>query len=71
MPPLGCGTVSKPTAQADNPWVSKHLFDTLQSRCADAEACLRAVLMVIDPDILTRHAGNWKAAADEVTGTTI
>ena len=46
------------------------MFDTLQSRCADAEACLRAVLAVIDPELLTRHAGDWKAAAAEVTGVT-
>ena len=58
--------MSKPSVQADNPWVSKSLFDALQTRCADAERCLRAVLDVIDPELLTRHAGDWKAAAEEV-----
>lgn len=58
--------MSKATAQAENPWVSKHLFDSLQTRCADAEACLRAVLTVIDPALLERHAHDWKAATIEV-----
>lgn len=60
--------MSKPTAQAENPWVSKHLFDSLQTRCADAEACLRTVLTVIDPELLERHAHDWKAATAEVIG---
>lgn len=60
--------MSKATTQAENPWVSKHLFDALQTRCADAEQCLRAVLTVIDPELLERHLGDWKAAAAEVTG---
>ncbi len=57
----------KPPKQADNPWIAKSHFDTLHARCAEAEACLKAVLAVIDPELLTRHAGDWKAAADEVT----
>ncbi len=62
--------MSKATAQADNPWIAKVHFDLLHTRCADAERCLRAVLAVIDPDLLTRHAGDWKAAAAEVTEAT-
>lgn len=60
--------MSRTTTQAENPWVSKHLFNTLQARCAEAEACLRAVLTVIDPELLERHAHDWKAATVEVTG---
>lgn len=62
--------MSRPTTQTDNPWVSQHLFDALQSRCADAERCLRAVLTTIDPELLERHLGDWQAASREVTGAT-
>lgn len=60
--------MSKPTAQAPSPWVPRTHFDTLHARCAEAEACLRAVLTVIDSELLERHLGDWKAAAVEVTG---
>ncbi len=58
----------KPSVPSASPWIAKVHFDLLHTRCADAERCLRAVLAVIDPDILTRHAGDWKAASAEVTG---
>lgn len=57
------------STQAENPWVSKHLFDTLQTRCADAEQCLRQLLNLIDPDVLTEHAGDWQAATHAVLGS--
>lgn len=57
--------MAKP-AQAENPWISKHLFDSLHDRCADAEDCLKRLLCLIDPDVLTRHAGDWKTATAEI-----
>jgi hypothetical protein len=61
--------MSRTATQTDNPWIAKVHFDLLQSRCAEAEACLRAVLAVIDPELLERHAGDWKTASAEVCGS--
>jgi hypothetical protein len=54
------------TGQNPDPWISKRLFDSLHDRCADAEDCLKRLLCLIDPDVLTRHAGDWKAATAEI-----
>lgn len=56
---------SKSEQQA-NPWIARVHFDALQTRCADAEACLRRVLDYINPDLLVAHAGDWKAATEEL-----
>lgn len=57
--------MAKP-APLENPWISKYLFDCLHDRCADAEDRLKRLLCLIDPDVLTRHAGDWKAATAEI-----
>lgn len=48
--------------QAANPWVAKSHFDTLHARCAEAEKCLTDLLILIDPEILDAHEGDWKRA---------
>lgn len=58
----------KPSIQQPNPWVSRVAFDALQTRAAEAEACLRDVLNVIDPELLIVHLGDWKAATRALTG---
>lgn len=54
------------SAPSDSPWVSKHLFDALQTRCATAEDCLKRLLVLIDETVLDRHLGDWKAATAEI-----
>lgn len=52
--------------QQPNPWIAKSHFDALHKRCDDAEACLRRVLDFINPELLTEHAGDWKAATEAI-----
>lgn len=58
--------MAKPS-QAENPWVSKVHFQCALDRAVEAETCLRRLLDYIDPDVLTRHDFDWKAAVDELT----
>ena len=52
---------------AENPWVSKALFQVALDRAILAEECLRTLLDYIDPEVLARNAFDWKAAVDELT----
>lgn len=54
-------------SQQDNPWVSKVHLQSALDRAIEAESCLRRLLDYIDPDVLERHAFDWKAATDELT----
>lgn len=58
--------MSKPAPQAPSPWIARSHFDTLHTRCAEAEACLRRVLNFINPDLLVQHVGDWKTATEEL-----
>jgi hypothetical protein len=44
----------------------KHV-QVLTDRCAQAEECLKALLRVVDPEILERHLGDYVAAVKELT----
>lgn len=54
------------SSQTENPWVSKKHLEAAVQRAAEAEECLRQLLDYIDPDVLARHANDWKAAVDEL-----
>lgn len=54
------------STQPPSPWIARAHFDTLHERCAEAEACLRRVLNLINPNLLTEHAGDWKAATEAI-----
>ena len=62
--------MAKPKPSTVNPWVSRALYDAqaqvLSDRCADAEACVKALIALIAGDegaFLASHAYDWKAAA--------
>ena len=40
----------------------------LTDRCALAENALADLLLMIDPELLPRHAHDWQAAVDELLG---
>lgn len=58
--------MAKRKPQADNPWVSKRLFDALQNRCASAEQCLRDLIGLIDPDMLVACEYDWVRATHRI-----
>lgn len=38
----------------------------IQERAARAEDCLRRVLNLVNPELLTKHANDWAAATEEL-----
>lgn len=54
---------------AENPWISKRLFDALQTRTADAEKCLTDLLTLMRPEWREEFSNDWLVATKAVLGS--